>query len=394
MPTKTDHSAPSAQAQNQRRNAFLRACERSLEVPGVREFESLVRELFDPRQGVSTKRPGKDRHWFDNTKGFVTPVRIRQHVEGKESLAVTWGPRARVRVIDADAHGKASPMDALPALWDAIRALHIGRGGYLGPLVDGTIPDGVELDGVIVTTPNGLHYIEITEAPWLGDTLHDDVARVTACLREQCVEVRPGRIEVLPSSNGQARLPLGHGYSFVYPSLGCVDVETGVAVLRTMRPVSRTFDALGQGHRREDFLAGVDHSQDDQFGFAEQLDSPEVIHLPKRRSTWRKAPPNRPRETLYEGRGLSSRGESWSGKSPFVSKMEQVIRDGASAGSRNHQLWELCILHRLTWGKTRDDVESQISAWFEEAPHTSNDLSGLTPAKRRASAISSGVGLI
>ena len=141
MSTKPNLQAPDAQAQIRRRNAFKRACERSLEIPGVREFDSWVRDLFDPRQGVSTKRPGKDQHWFDNAKGFPTPVRLRQHVEHKESLAVTWGPRARVRMIDADAHGKSSPLDALPTLWDAIRALHIGRGGWLGPLVNGAIPD-------------------------------------------------------------------------------------------------------------------------------------------------------------------------------------------------------------------------------------------------------------
>lgn len=387
MSSKPNPQAPDAQAQIRRRNAFKRACERSLEIPGIREFESLVRELFDPQTGVSTKRPGKDRHWFDNAKGFPTPVRLRQHVEHKESLAVTWGPRARVRMIDADAHGKSSPLDALPTLWDAIRALHIGRGGWLGPLVDGAIPDGVELDGAIVTSPNGLHYLEVTEVPWSGDTLRDDVARVTACLREQCVDVRPGVIEVLPSSNGQSRLPLGHGCAFVFPDRGAVDVETGLSILRGLRPVPRTFDALGEGHRREDFerVEMVEEpSWIASFDELEQLPTLDVVTLPKRDTSWRKLRSIRPREPLYEGRGSSGKCRSWSGKSPFVERMEQVIRDGASAGQRNRQLWDLCILHRLTWGGSREEVEDRVSAWFETAPHSSKDLSNLTHSKRRS----------
>ena len=391
MFTKPNPTAPDAQAQIRRRNAFKRACERSLEIPGVREFESLVRDLFDPQTGVSTKRPGKDRHWFDNTKGFPTPVRLRQHVEHKESLAVTWGPRARVRIIDADAHGKSSPLDALPTLWDAIRALHIGRGGWLGPLVDGAIPDGAQLDGSIITSPNGLHYLEVTEAPWSGDTLRDDVARVTACLREQCVEVRPGVIEVLPSSNGQSRLPLGHGCAFVYPARGgVVDVETGLSILRSLRPVPRTFDALGEGHRREDFerVETVEIVEEpswiESFGDAEPLPTLDVTTPPKQGTSWRKLRSIRPREPLYEGRGSSGRCRSWSGKSPFVERMEQVISEGASTGLRNRQLWDLCILHRLTWGGSREEVEDRITAWFETAPHSSNDLSNLTHSKRRS----------
>ena len=47
MPTKPNPQAPDAQAQIRRRDAFKRACERSLEIPGVREFDSWVRDLFD-----------------------------------------------------------------------------------------------------------------------------------------------------------------------------------------------------------------------------------------------------------------------------------------------------------------------------------------------------------
>lgn len=380
---KLDHTAHKAQQKSKRREAFLRARDRSRAVPGVQEFETLVRDWFDPQTGVSTKRPGKDRDWFNNAKGFPTAPRLRAHVEGKESLAVTWGPCARVRVIDADAHGQDSPLDALPTLWDAIRALHIGRGGWLGPLVNGAIPDDAQLDGVIITTPNGLHYLEVTEEPWRGDTLRDDVARVTACLREQCVEVRPGRIEVLPSPNGQSRLPLGHGCTFVHPSLGDVDVVTGVDLLWRLRPVPRAFDALGWESSTTKRICQPD-AENDNLDFETSTLGPDVTQHCKRVSSWRKLRSIQTRETLYEGRGSSERGQGWSGKSAFVESMERVFREGASAGMRNRQLWDLCILHRLTWGGSREDVEDRISAWFEDAPHTSKDLANLNPSRRRS----------
>lgn len=388
MPANPDHPTAKAQVKIKRREAFVRDCEQSRQMPTVQAFKVLVDDLFDPQRGFSTKSPKKDRKWFDRVNARISPADLRKHVEHKQSLAVTWGPNARVRVLDADAHGKDSPLDALPTLWDAIRALHIGRGKWLGPLVDGAIPDSVELDGAIVTSPNGLHYIERTEAPWNGDTLRADVARVTACLREQCVDVRPGVLEVLPSPNGQSRLPLGHGCTFVHPSLGAVDVVTGVELLGGLQPVSRTFDALGEGHRWED-VARVDAIEDEpswleQFGDTEHFESTDVVTPPKRRPTWRKRNPQTKGETLYEGRGSSGERSVRSGKSAFVEKMERVLLSGASTGLRNSQFWELCILHRCTWGLTREDSEARITTWMENARHTSKDLSDATPSARRS----------
>jgi len=391
---KTDHVTTKAQAKIKRREAFVLDCERSSKIAVVQAFGAWVRKWFDPQRGVSTKTPKNDRRWHDRPNGWMSPVDLREHVQGKQGLAVTWGPNARVRVIDADAHGKASPMDALATLWEAIRALHLGRDVVVPMLVNGAIPDGVQLDGVIITTPNGLHYLEFLNEPWAGDTQRDDAARTTKALREQCIDVRPGRIEVLPSPNGQARLPLGFGCSFVYPPLGKVDVERGLEVLEALRPVARTFEALGEGHRRDDFER-VDDTVDEPtwldvfgnsepFGDTEHFTDPVVILPVKRKSTWRKATPNQPRETLYEGRGLSGRRSSPSGKSAFIEKMDAVLLNGASAGSRNSQLWDLCILHRCTWGMSREVSEDRITTWIETAAHTSKDLSDRTPSAQRA----------
>jgi hypothetical protein len=64
--------------------------------------------------------------------------------------------------------------------------------------------------------------------------------------------------------------------------------------------------------------------------------------------------------------------------------MERVLLNGASSGFRNLQLWELCILHRCTWGLTREESEARITTWMETARHTSKDLSDTTPSARRS----------
>jgi hypothetical protein len=342
-----------------------------------------VQGWFDPLIGVSTKRPGKDAWWNFCAKGRVSPVRLRKHAAGKESLAVTWGPWARVRVIDADAHGKASPLDALPTLWDAIRALHLGRGTYVGPLVDGEIPADVVLDGVIVTSPRGLHYIEITLCPSDDDTQADDKARVTFALRDQCVPVRYGELEVLPSSNGQSRLPLGHGCEFVYPLLGKIDLETGVAVLRGLRPVSRTFDALGPCPQP----TAAEVAPNDLVGVGANQCEAANVHESRASLAWKrfakarhgKMPASDLGDTLYEGRGYLNRSTK---RSAFVEQMKQVLANGADVRQRNSQFWNLCILLRLTWGLSRADAEKRIAEWIDNAPHTSRDLRDRT--KRRA----------
>ena len=389
MLDKPERIPPDTQAKIKRREAFVLDCERSSKIPVVQRFGAWVRKWFDPQRGVSTKSPKKDRRWFDRVNGCMTPVDLRLHIEGKQSLAVAWGPNACVRVIDADAHGMLSPLDSLPTLWDAIRALHLGRDVVVPMLVNGAIPEGVKLDGVIVTTPNGLHYLEHLEAPWHGDTQRDDAARTTKALRAMCIDVRPGRIEVLPSPNGQARLPLGYGCTFVYPPLGKVNIERGLEILEALKPVPRTFEALGEGHRREDVErvdapATEEPSWLEQFGDTEHFADPNVFTLPKRPSIWRKRKPQTEGETLYEGRGFSGRRSSPSGKSAFIEKMEAVLLNGASAGNRNSQLWELCIVHRCTWGMTREDSEDRITRWAETAPHTSKDLLDTSRTARRA----------
>ncbi len=389
MKPNLDHVTAKAQAKIKRRESFVLDCERSSKIPVVQAFGSWVRKWFDPQWGVSTKSPGNNRRWHDRPNGKMSPVDLRKHVQGKQSLAVTWGDNARVRVIDADAHGMASPMDALPTLWEAIRALHLGRDIMVPMLVNGAIPEDVKLDGVIVTTPNGLHYLEFLDEPWQGDTQRDDVARTTRALREMCVEVRPGRIEVLPSPNGQARLPFGYGCTFVWPPLGKVATERGLEILEALQPVARTFEALGEGHRRED-VERVGELVDDEptwLQCSEQSESfvdPVVILPVKKQSRWRKTPRNKEGVTLYEGEGFSGGRSVPSGKSAFVEKMEAVLRNGASAGNRNSQLWELCILHRCTWGMSREDSEDRITRWAETAPHTSKDLADTSRAARRA----------
>lgn len=393
MQTQTDPTTTATQAKTKRRQAFVLDCERSSKIAVVQAFGAWVRKWFDPRPGVSTKTPKNDRRWHDRPNGKMSPVDLRKHVQGKQSLAVTWGDNARVRVIDADAHGMASPLDALATLWDAVRALHLGRDKWIGPLVEGAIPGGVQLDGVIVTTPNGLHYLEHLEEPWQGDTQRDDAARTTRALRAMCIDVRPGRIEVFPSPNGQARLPLGFGCSFVHPPVGKVDVERGLDILEALRPVSRTFDALGDEHSRVADGAMDDGTMDGasdepswlaMFGNAEELDDREVITQPKRPSRWRKVDANKTRVTLNEGRGFSGRRVPPSGKSAFVEKMESVLLDGASAGNRNSQLWELCILHRCTWGMSREDSDDRITSWIDLAPHASKDLADTSHSARRS----------
>ena len=116
MSTKPNPQAPDAQAQIRRRNAFKRACERSFEIPGVREFDSWVRDLFDPRQGVSTKRPGKDRHWFDNEGGFPTPVRSGNTSSTGKFGRDIGGPELGSDPSTRMLHGKSSP----PMLPDAL----------------------------------------------------------------------------------------------------------------------------------------------------------------------------------------------------------------------------------------------------------------------------------
>jgi len=397
-----------------RKEAFARANDRARQVDGVFGFEVLVRELFDPQSGVSTKKPGQDRSWFSCDSGFPTASRLRRHAERKESLAVTWGPKATVRVIDADAHGCADRMQALPMLWRAIQALHFGREVLLPELVNGRVPEGVQLAGAIITSPNGLHYIERTVAPEQGDCLSADVARVTECLRMYGVPVRPGVIEVLPSPNGQSRLPLGHGCEFVYPALGDVGLALGVELLSDLVPVGRSFPDVvksrtgwvetlyeGEEVHREMVSDDVEPFQEPDLDEDEmqqayedyrlglyrtvkiptKADEMRELHQQARKSHKNVASQTQRVETLYEGEEVHRNGGE---KSEWVQKVESILENGAGEGLRNRDFWEVCMLLRLTRAYTREQTERRMVQWIETAPHTSKDLSKLTTTKRKA----------
>lgn len=385
MPTKPDLQKLDAQARKDKnRLAVQRANERAKLVPGVMAFGALVQDWYDPQVGIGTRTPNAKK-WFTSDR-MVTPERLRKHTAGKESLAVTWGDEARVRVIDADVPEGHDPLDALPRLWDAIRALHLGRGGYVGPLVNGAIPEGIVLDGVIVTTPAGLHYIEITERPTFGDTLRNDVARVTHALRDQCVDVRYGHIEVLPGTNGQSRLPLGHGCAFVYPPLGKVDLETGVRTLRSLRPVTRYFPGLGP-----EFAEPPEAIHEEEPIPAEPITENPVVEETRAALALRRFaqlrngnPPANQTGGNASTKGGVRQEEQRHTPGTFREKMEPVLRDGAATSQRNRQFWDLCILHRLTWGLPRDEAESHLTEWLDTAPHTSRDLRDRSRSARRA----------
>ena len=71
--------------------------------------------------------------------------------------------------------------------------------------------------------------------------------------------------------------------------------------------MSRTFDAFGEGHRREDFerVEMVEEpSWVESFGDAEQLPTPDVVTPPKRDTSWRKLRSIRPRGTAIRREGL------------------------------------------------------------------------------------------
>jgi hypothetical protein len=401
MPQRTDSTLASAQdvKRQKRRAAFARANERAKSIPGVFAFDLLVKELYDPQTGVSVKRPGVDRNWFASANGFPTASRLRRHVEQKESLAVTWGPKATIRVIDADAHGLSNPLAALPVLWQAIQALHFGREVLLPELVNGRIPDGVRLDGAIITSPNGLHYIERTVKPDDGDCLRDDVARVTACLRQYDATVRPGRLEVLPSSNGQSRLPLGPGCKFVYPDVGAVDFDAGVALLSSLELVKRDFPdvAKAQPERVVTSYEGREVYVEYEASAVEpepyRPSSEEYAEYLSWEQTRYTIAPSSPkfldakkahrvaRRSTTTAQPLSA---ELSGKSEWVEQQELTLLNGATAGARNREFWELCFLLRLTRGYTREETERRVTEWIDTANHTSEDLCKLTHAKRRA----------
>jgi hypothetical protein len=355
-----------------------------------------VRRTFDPQTGASVRGPRAVR-WFHVPKGFPGRKMLTPHLRGKQSVAVTWGPHANIRILDADAHDGAAPLSVLSVLWEGIQALHYGRGKVLPDLVGRALPthhpDGspVVLDGVIVTTPRGLHYIELLE-PSSEDTPVVDKARVIETLRHYGVAVRYGRLEVFPNGNKQSRLPLGYGCEFVWPALGKVDAAKGIEILSSLRPVSRAFperDGASETNVCEatqdaDKLETTDNENVCEYDSAEPTFAPETRFMLARRrfceARSAKSSGNRWGATLDEEGAFPRKG---TGQSAFVEKMQTVLRDGATAGQRNREFWELCILLRLAWGWSREDVETRVADWIEHASHTSADLSHLDVPKRR-----------
>lgn len=397
MHQSSDVVARAAQAKIAKRERFLRDDALARAIPGVVDLEELTRDLFDPRPGFATKSP-RARNWYFNNKRRLSASALRRHVEFKESVAIVWGQKARTRVLDADAHDSNEPLDALPALWDAVRALHLGRGRYVGPLVDGKIPHDTNIAGAICKTPRGLQYAELTLCPGQGDSLAQDVERVKRCLWECSVVVRYGQLEVMPNGNGQARLPLGYGCEFVWPPVGKVSTEEGVQIFRGLEPVQRDFPAFDPPASEEDpelcGTAACDNAAAYDLVAPEQpiceFDPNESTFAPETRFTLA-------RKRFQKSRSAKSSGNKWGvtlyeegsfirrtpTKSPFVERLEAVLRNGATRGQRNGEMWDLCFMLRLTWGWSREAVEKRVVEWVETAPHTSADLSHLTPAKRR-----------
>ncbi len=393
------------------RAARKRANDRARQSPGIAAFERFMRSAYDAQQGLAYQKPNAGRGWKDLDCAYPTASWLLRHAERKTSISITWGPKSTMRAIDADAHGSADRMTALPALWESIQAIHFGREVLLPELVDGKVPEGVKLDGVITTSPNGLYYLEWTVETSIGDRLEDDKARILACFRQYGVTVRSGRIEVFPASTGQSRLPLGHGFTFVYPPLGDVGFEAGLEILAGMNRVRRDFPDVinstprvvtideGEGastgevqeydysqeaerveQERAEHLANMAQPSFVVAAPNERLESAKIIHRRIRRGENVTVTNPTPRVvTIDEGRGLSQEG-----KTEFVCRMEQVIRDGATVGERNRASWEVCMFYRLTRGFSRDETESRVMRWIDDAPHTSGDLSNLTTAKRAA----------
>jgi len=397
-----------------RREANKRANDRARQVPGVHGFEILIRDAYNPQAGIGTRKPDSDRSWCFLPKCYFSATALAKHVAQKESLAVTWGPLATMRVIDADAHGQDDRMEALPRLWQAIQALHFGRGTLLPELTNGRVPDGVRIDGVIVTSPNGLHYMERTVDTSLGDRLAQDNARILACFAQYSVTVRPGVIEVLPSTNGQSRLPLGYGCEFVYPELGAVDLETGASVIASLGRVSRTFpdvvacqasvslqtpwvDTYYEGGEvGESFLMEpwepesmdaqpVDMHEHERTGYTIAKSNPvaDVMRKAQRHARKVVTSPTERVDTYYEGR--KGGGEILgSESSEFVESMEALLVNGAGAGTRNAEFWNLCLYLRCTRGYTREQTSDRVTKWIETAPHQSKDLASILSSKRNA----------
>lgn len=357
----------------------LRANERARTVPGIFALEVLVNDLYSPARGVSTKRPRDDVWTFKRGCAFGAHD-LKRHVEQKESLAVTWGERANVRVIDVDAHDGSDPKTVLPVVWEQMQALHYARGIVIPDMKGTEIPkmlDGSPLPiaGVIVTTPRGAHYEERLEASE-EETAYADKMRVEACLERYGVANIDGKVEVMPNGNNGSRLPLGYGCEFLWPPVGKVDLATGIEILSSLRPVPREFSDFPFVVPRRDQDVPLE-----EFIVCTMRDEEPICEYDPDEPTF-PAPPSVVLDStldlvpqIYEEGGVPKRRASNpKGPSEFTVEALRVRVEGASRGKRNREMYNQVFLHRCTKGMSREAVVVEMTRWIDDAPHASADL--------------------
>lgn len=369
-----------AKTREQRAAEKLRANERARRAPGIFGLEILVNDLYRPDRGFATKKPRDDAWTF--VKSTAGAYEIKRHVEQKESLAVTWGKHANVRVIDVDAHDGRGVESILPVVWNHVQALHLGRGRALPDFTGGKLPtknpdnSPVLLDGIIVRTERGgAHYMERLESSD-EKTGYADKMRVAACLERYHAPMHLGITEVMPNENGGSRLPLGHGCEFIWPPVGKVSLEEGIEILSSLRPVPREFsDFPFEVPRRDQDITTaefIECTTVDEEPICE-YDSDEPTY-PSPSSVSQNCVPMREAQ-IYEGGDVPKRAESSSkGPSEFTVEAQRVRVEGAARGKRNREMYNQVFLLRCTKGMSRDAVVAAMTEWMDEAPHTSADL--------------------
>lgn len=426
---------------------YKRMDARALSDRGVHAACAFIKLVYDPQTGISTKGNKPWSSWYAIDKGFASPSKVADHVRGKAALAVTWGPRSRARVLDADAHGTTSPARALSTIWRSVRALHKARGVDVPDLdSEGRIDPSTRLQGVVYKTPGGYHYLEIAEDPTSPyDNADRDRKRVVDALAKEHVSLCASVIELLPGTNGQSRVPFGKDFAFVYPTTIVDDdpdadgrerpaghvYENGEYRYDTWQAVQdmwalcprvpRTFEAKkdpvqyhtlgvpqlyeggtsqcvgGEGVSEDDeiasYLAYVDSLDDAYFRLV--ADGPEVDATPDDSPlvpTRAESFQTRHREVVQASKN-GSQIPSFNAATPvnlteyqrttWLSSVIETWEKGADHGQRNRQLWDLVFALRCTYGWTRTDVLVEVSKWIEDRAHRSSDLSDRSERARR-----------
>lgn len=420
------------QSREQRIAAYRRADAKALQVPSVSECLDLFRFLFDPRPGISTKTTSrKNAEWFWNAKGWLTPARLLRHLSCKEWVAVTWGRYANARVIDADYHtplGTEPTMldkqTALERIWYVIRQLHMSRyGTFLPPLKDGKIPDGVHIDGLILTSPRGFHYIEVLKRKQPHQKYLKDADTMAEFMDVYGIETGPGKLEVFPSSNNQSRLPFGQGCTFFHPAHNPQSLHEVVTIVQRLPRVERTFvdvedikklkkklvDTSYEGEGVSGVVVASDVDPDAELELiaaeyerqraeyddlywamehavlqprAKKVNKYRALHIAARRDlrairsgvrdfigACSMRDEDIPRHTAEERMvGDTTKGNEW------VQRVGIALREGAARGERNKTTWNVVFLLRLTFGWSRQSVEAKMAEWIDDLSHGSADL--------------------